>query len=349
MNLPKPKKFKSILSIDGGGVRGIIAAQILATLEHKLQARTGDPESRLADYFDLIAGTGTGAILACAYLSPVKPHIHTARFNARQVVDLYVKYAANIFNETFDHKIITLGGLLDEKYSSTEIEKVFNSYFEDLHLKHLLKPCLITAYDITKRKTHFFNRNGAIDKPSADFFVRDVARAATALPTYFECKEIQSLSGVGYPLIDGSVFANNPALCAFTEARKLFSQQEAQAKSLPMDQLLMFSLGTGLPKTQYMYEDAKGWGLASWSKPLIDIVSSANSETIDYHLSHLYGSIDKSNQYLRINPELPLDVEADIDNAEPKNLTALKELGVTLTEEYEDKIEDFVKLLLTTS
>jgi hypothetical protein len=111
----------------------------------------------------------------------------------------------------------------------------------------------------------------------------------------------------------------------------------------------MFSLGTGLPKTQYTFEDAKGWGLASWSKPLIDIVSSANSETTDYHLSQLYGSIDKSKQYLRINPQLPTDIEADIDNAEPKNLTALKELGVTLTEEYEDKIEDFVKLLLTTS
>ncbi|QHT65941.1 patatin [Rhodocytophaga rosea] len=348
MNPSKPKKYKSILSIDGGGVRGIIAAQILATLEHRLQARTGNPESRLADYFDLIAGTGTGAILACAYLSPVKPHIHSARFNASQVVDLYVKYAATIFNETFDHKIVSLGGLIDEKYSSTEIEKVFNSYFEDLHLKHLLKPCLITAYDITKRNAYFFNRTSAMDKPSADFFVRDVARAATALPTYFECKEIQSFSGVGYTLIDGSIFANNPALCAFTEARKIFSQQEPQLRSLPIEQLLIFSLGTGLPKTQYTYEDAKDWGLAAWSKPIIDIAATANAETVDYHLSQLYENIGKSNQYLRINPELPIDIEADIDNAEPENLTSLKELGITLTEEYEDKIDEFVKLLLAT-
>src|SRR5688572_3671969 len=125
---PKKKLIK-ILCIDGGGVRGIVAGQFLALLEHKLQARTGNPESRLADYFDMIAGTGTGGILACAYLSPLKPHLRTPRFNAAQVVDLYMKYATEVFNESLDHKIVTLGGLLDEKYSADELEKIFRSYF----------------------------------------------------------------------------------------------------------------------------------------------------------------------------------------------------------------------------
>lgn len=345
MNQPK-KKYKSILSIDGGGVRGIVAAQILMTLEHKLQARTGDPESRLANYFDLIAGTGTGAILACAYLSPVKPHIRTPRFNAGQIVDFYMKYASGIFNESLDHKIVTLGGLLNEKYPADELEKIFNGYFEDLRLSHLLKPCLITAYDISKRKTHFFTNTFA-DKPALDFYVRDVARAATALPTFFECKEIESLSGVGYPLIDGSVFANNPALCALTESLKLFFEDDRRTTPISQENILVLSLGTGLPKKEYAYEDAKNWGLASWTKPLLDIVATANAETVDYHLRQLYVRMNKNEQYLRINPELPPDVDHDIDNASAENLRALKELGIVLTEQFEDNLDTFVKLLLT--
>src|SRR5690606_26960734 len=64
------EKLYCILSIDGGGIRGLIAARILVTLEAKLQARTGNPDTKLADYFDLIAGTSTGGILACVYLYP---------------------------------------------------------------------------------------------------------------------------------------------------------------------------------------------------------------------------------------------------------------------------------------
>jgi patatin-like phospholipase/acyl hydrolase len=345
MNQSPEKKFVKILSIDGGGIRGIIAGQFLALLEHKLQARTGNPESRLADYFDLIAGTGTGGILACAYLCPLKPHIRTARFSAAQVVDLYMKFASEVFTESLEHKIITLGGLLDEKYPAEELEKVFGSYFEDLHLRHLLKPSLITAYDITKRKAHFFTQHNATS-PSTDFYVRDVARATSALPTFFESKEIQSLSGVSYPLIDGSVFANNPALCAVAEARKIFFRDQARTKPVTPSDLLVLSVGTGLAKIQYDFDDAKGWGLASWTKPLIDIVASSNSETVDYQLRQLYESMNVAEQYVRINPQLPVDVEPEIDNAKPENLRALKELGIFTAEAYEDKVDEFVKLLL---
>ncbi len=345
MDQSPKKKFVKVLSIDGGGLRGIIAGQFLAMLEHKLQARTGDPESRLADYFDLIAGTGTGGILACAYLCPVKPHIRTARFNAAQVVDLYMKFAAEVFTESLEHKIVTLGGLLDEKYPAEELEKVFGSYFEDLHLRHLLKPSLITAYDISKRRAHFFTQHNATN-PSTDFFVRDIARATSALPTYFESKQVQSLSGVSYPLIDGSVFANNPAMCAMAEARKIFFKDLARTKPITSADLLILSIGTGMAKVPYDFDDAKGWGLASWTKPLLDIVASGNSETVDYQLQQLYKSMNISNQYLRINPELPADIEPEIDNAKPENMRALKELGVVTAETYEDKVDEFVKLLL---
>jgi patatin-like phospholipase/acyl hydrolase len=66
------QKMTRILSIDGGGIRGIIPGQILVILEEKLKAKTGNENARIADYFDLIAGTSTGGILTCAYLTPDK-------------------------------------------------------------------------------------------------------------------------------------------------------------------------------------------------------------------------------------------------------------------------------------
>jgi patatin-like phospholipase/acyl hydrolase len=339
------KKYIRILSIDGGGVRGILPAQLLAKLEHKLQARTGDPEKRLADYFDFFAGTGTGGILSCAYLTPVKEKMQTPRFSAVQIVDFYIKHAGNIFNDTLDQRIVTLGGLLNEQYNAGELEKTFIDYFENVQLSYLLKPCIITAYDIYRRRAHFFTQHTA-DKPSADFYIRDVVRATSAMPTYFECKEIMSLSGVGYPLIDGSIFANNPALCALAEVSKWYFADKSRKQPATVSNMLILSLGTGLPKMQYTYEDAKDWGLAKWTRPLLRMGASGNAEAVDYQLQQLYASAGASEQYLRINPELPVDVNADIDHVEPQNLQALKELGDATFEAMEDKLDKFVSLML---
>ncbi|MCH7534212.1 MAG: patatin-like phospholipase family protein, partial [Bacteroidetes bacterium] len=82
-------RYTRILSIDGGGIRGILPGQILVALEEKLKAKTGNANTRISDYFDLIAGTSTGGILTCALLCPDKSG-KRPRFTAAQVVDLYL-------------------------------------------------------------------------------------------------------------------------------------------------------------------------------------------------------------------------------------------------------------------
>jgi patatin-like phospholipase/acyl hydrolase len=342
--VPNPKYFR-ILSIDGGGIRGIIPGQILIVLENKLRERTRNPESRLVDYFDLIAGTGTGGIMACAYLSPVKPNSRLPRFTAAQVVDIYLKFGAKVFDDTLDHRILTMGGFLDEKYTSESLEKLLRDYFDDLHLSHLLKPSLITSYDVTKRRAHFFTSHTA-DKPSADFYVRDVARATSASPTFFECERVQSLSGVSYPLIDGGIFANNPAMCAYAEARKILAHQPKRPNQGSPADMVVLSLGTGLPKANYEYDDAKDWGLSRWARPLLDMAASGNAETVDYQLKQFYKAAGVPKQYLRFNPKLPVDVKAEMDNASAENLRALKELGEYVAEEQEEKMDAFIELLV---
>lgn len=86
-----------ILSIDGGGIRGIIPGQILVMLENLLQKLTKKRNARIADYFDLIAGTSTGGILACAYLAPERGS-KRPRFSAQEAVDLYLDRGDEVFD-----------------------------------------------------------------------------------------------------------------------------------------------------------------------------------------------------------------------------------------------------------
>jgi hypothetical protein len=167
----------NILSIDGGGIRGIIPGQVLIALEHKLQQISNDPNTRIADVFDFVAGTSTGGILACLYSCPNgngRP-----KFSASDAVNLYLQRGDDIFDVSVFRSITSVGGLRGPKYSAKPLENALEFYFSDVRLSQLLKPCLITSYDITRRQAKFFNRQdvGEPDPAGADFWVRDIARA----------------------------------------------------------------------------------------------------------------------------------------------------------------------------
>src|ERR1700712_4852133 len=107
--------MKKILSIDGGGIRGIVPGQVLVALETKLQQRTNNPDARIADFFDFFAGTSTGGILTCVLLCPSKDDPKKARFSAKEAVQLYVENGDIIFDTNVWHKTISLNGVLEEK------------------------------------------------------------------------------------------------------------------------------------------------------------------------------------------------------------------------------------------
>src|ERR1700709_1365467 len=133
--------MKKILSIDGGGIRGIIPGQILVALEAKLQEKTGNPDARIAEYFDFFAGTSTGGILTCILLCPSATDPKKARFSAKEAVELYVNNGDKIFDRSVWHKMVSLDGVAEEKFEATGIEKCLHIYFGDLKLNELLKPC----------------------------------------------------------------------------------------------------------------------------------------------------------------------------------------------------------------
>jgi uncharacterized protein len=336
-------KLTRILSIDGGGIRGILPGQILIRLEEKLKLLDNNPDAKLADYFDLMAGTSTGGILTCIYLCPETHGSTRPRFSAKEAVDLYMTKGSKIFDLSVWQQIKSGGGLLDEKYSAEALENALKNYLNKLRLSELIKPCIITSYDIRHRHAHFFTQHDAKLKETHDFYVRDVARATSAAPTYFEVSNVAAKDRRFYTLIDGGVFANNPTLCAYSEAHT--HEFDVNRKKPVASEMAILSIGTGNVDTPYPYKKAKDWGLVEWIKPVIDIMMSGVSETVDYHMRQIFSASEKPTQYLRIDPELG-KASREMDNASFKNLKALEESGKMSAIKNDEKLTEFAKLLI---
>lgn len=330
-----------ILSIDGGGIRGIIPGQVLVALEQKLQKLSNNPGLRIADCFDIIAGTSTGGILTCMYLCPDATK-KKSRFSATEAVDLYLQYGDIIFDVSVFRSIVSVGGLAEEKYSADHLEKILLEYFGDLKLSELLKPCLVTAYDITRRQAKFFNQADVGEQGAGrDFYVRDVARATSAAPTYFAPANIVAFDRKVYPLVDGGVFANNPAMCACVEA---FGYDP----ELTVQDLKVLSLGTGSSDQSYHYTETKDWGKVQWALPILDILMSGAAETVDYQMKALFTTADCPDQYLRLQVDLAdfPDVDNAMDNASEDNMQALEAAGQALAAQSDKQLSAFATSLL---
>lgn len=344
------RKKVTILSIDGGGIRGIIPGVVLAYIESELRRIEGD-EVRIADYFDLVAGTSTGGILTGLYLLPDENNPTRPKYDASEAVNLYFLNGPKIFNLNVWQRINTLGGLSDEKYDAGYFEKALQQYFGNSLLSDLLKPSLITAYDIEKRKAVFFTSKEAKETPIKNFKMRDVVRATAAAPTYFEPPLIYSEQGTAYALIDGGLFANNPALCAYAEARKINFAEIGKPSQPCGEDMLIISLGSGARsmarKRPYPYKKFKDAGKLKWIPAVIDIMMSGNSETVDYQLMQIFDTLapEDKNDYHRLDPDIGL-ASPKMDDAKPTNMEALRQAGKAFISENRDELELIVSKLI---
>ena len=300
-----------ILSIDGGGIRGVIPATILCYVEQKLQELSGRPNARIADYFDMIVGTSTGGILACFYLVPHAENKNiSAKYTADQALKFYANEGYNIFNRSKRKKWFGLRQLVNAtQYDERKIEGIFNQEFGGLKMSQLLKKCLITTYCMKyepessvkhSKSAYFFNSHDHLSE--RDFYVKDVVRSTSAAPTYFAPAKIKNLAdGAQLTNIDGGVFANNPTLCAYSEARNSRFDQLDYPSAKDM---LILSLGTGggqfaLPPVK----ESPKWGVINWAKSIPEIMMDGSTDTINYHLEKLFSTLSSQHQknYKRID------------------------------------------------
>ncbi len=342
-----PKKIR-ILSLDGGGIRGIISCVVLKYIEEQLQV-LDNPKAKIGDYFDLIAGTSTGGILASVLLFPNEKG--KAKFSVQTALDLYAKKGERIFDVSIWRKIINPFGLFNEKISETNLEKQLEEVFGNLEIKDFIKPSLITSYDIEARHAKFFTSHDAKISQLENFYVKDVCRATAAAPTYFEPAKIKSLYNQEFILIDGGVYANNPTLCAYAEARKIAFKDitnDKEKKNYPtINDMIIISVGTGTVLKPYHFDEYDHAGKLKWITPLIDILLSSNVETVDYHLRKMYETLSLTNyqNYHRLMPSLK-NASPEMDDISKINIQNLIQAGLAFVEDNKEQLTFIAKKLI---
>lgn len=299
--------MQRVLSLDGGGIRGIIPAMVLAEIERRTGRST-------ADLFDLVAGTSTGGILALGLTKPGQDD--RPQYSAEDLIGLYETKGGEIFSRPVWHRIHSVGSLAEEKYPSGGIEKVAREYFGDVRVAQALTEVLVTAYEVEGRVPWFFKRRHAKDpnKKGHNLLMRDVARATSAAPTYFEPLQLAVGPEGNRAFIDGGVHSNNPAMCAYVEARKIHPEE---------NDFLVVSLGTGELTRSLSYKEVKGWGLALWAQPILSVVFDGVADTVDYQLRELLAAEGDDRRYYRFQTVLDIGKD-DMDDASATNIAALK-------------------------
>ncbi|MDL2407677.1 patatin-like phospholipase family protein [Rhizobium calliandrae] len=321
-----------ILSIDGGGIRGLVPALVVADLAKRLN---GLPMHKA---FDLIAGTSTGAIIAAGLTCPHPSGNGDAACVPDDLVNLYAKEGQDIFGTTLLSKIINLRGLTEERYDATPLETKLQARLGTAEIAAGLTKVLITAYNIKARQALIMSNS---DDQNSHFRFWQACRATSAAPTYFEPALIENFAKAAddpdrlVPLVDGGVFANDPILAAYVEARKMGWEKSR-------DSVLVLSLGTGQQNRPIPYQQAKSWGALGWinpanGTPLISVLMQGEASTASYEANSLLNPvgtkmIDGSTQvtsgnvgklaYFRIDGPL-VGANDEMDDASAGNIAAL--------------------------
>lgn len=283
---PEATATKYILSIDGGGIRGLMPALILQMLESKIAKRCaelGTKAKPLHQYFDLIGGTSTGGIIA-AGLGVPGATAGQAACTPTELVGIYADHGRDIFPE---RSLKAIRGLFGPVYSPAPLERILRDRLGETRLSAALTNVVLCAYDTGKRRARFMAGGPGfrVKRDEPDYRARDAARGTSAAPTYFPPAHIEELAPepAKRTLIDGGVFANDPSLATYIEALKL-GWRGARNE--------MLSLGTGSQNRPYGYHLIENWGAIKWllyggDHPLISILMQGASSTTAYQMDNL--------------------------------------------------------------
>lgn len=345
----------TILAVDGGGVRGILPALILRDLMRRIHfldlghrrrrcmlLRRGKPAGprAAAEVFDLFAGTSTGALVTLGLA-------RSEAYTPEEILQLYRDRAREIFPPARFSAASAVRQAFTVKYEGKPLEDLFLQIFSEERLGECRSNVLIAAYDTDHRSPFFFKhysermcrKDPGVCRDAEDyrdFFLRDVARATTAAPTFFEPSRVTATDGKEYTLVDGALAANNPALSAYVEARKLYRDAR---------RYIIVSLGTGRSTRRFPWEMIQRWGYLDWVSPLNGVplnamFSDGQSEVVAHSLKQL-----PRVTYFRFNADLAEDVNEDMDDAGPENIAALERMGSNMIRRFSPELHRLAKLL----
>ncbi|GFP94355.1 patatin-like protein 6 [Phtheirospermum japonicum] len=302
-----------ILSVDGGGMRSILSGKTLSYLETALKNKSGNPDARIADYFDVAAGTGVGGIFTAMLFASndrSRPIFHaddTWKFLAAEgkKFSAPARTRNNRKGSSFLKRVLNRTGGAAAGSSATGLEKVMKEAFKDeksgrsLTLRNTLKPVLIPCYDLSSTAPFLFSRADALETDSYDFNLWEVCLATSAEPGVFGPVCMKSVDGstrcVG---IDGGLAMNNPTAAAITHV--LHNKQEFPFVR-GVEDILVLSVGAGgqLLEGSFDYEKVKKWTAKDWARPLARVSGDGSSELVDHAVAMAFGQ-SRSTNYVRI-------------------------------------------------
>lgn len=278
MDNPNREEPFYILTIDGGGIRGVYPAYILLKIQEELKIR-------LDKQFSLIAGTSTGSIIAATVAEAIDLNL---------ILQLYREYGPKIFNT---QKSNILKQLCQSKYNKTILKERIQSVFGNRKLGEVVVPLMIPATDIGNGTVHVFKSSYCSSfVRDKDVLLKEAVMASCSAPLYFDPSKVDS-----YLLSDGGLWANNPSLAAVIDANKRLG--------VNLEDIRILSIGTGIPKRGYGVSESRKWGiLTGWSRTkLVDLAMSLQSQSAHNYL----GLLLKENQILRLNFESDLPLTLD--------------------------------------
>ncbi|XP_010548411.1 PREDICTED: patatin-like protein 3 isoform X2 [Tarenaya hassleriana] len=330
---PSYGRLVTILSIDGGGIRGIIPGVILSHLESMLQELDGE-DARLVDYFDVISGTSTGGLITAMLSAPSKDG--RPLFSAKDIVPFYVNHSPKIFPQTrgicgwVENVIRVIRG---PKYNGKYLHKLIRGFLGDMKLSQTLTDIVVPCFDIKKLQPVIFSSYQTSCNQVLDAKLSDICIGTSAAPTYFPAyrftNEDNQEKQHEFNLIDGGVTANNP----------IIKKNPKMGDISPLDytRFLVISLGTGSIRNQEKYNAtmASKWGLISWifsdgSTPILDCYSEAIHDMVDYQSSVVFQALRSEKNYLRIDDDTLKGDLGSVDMSTDKNMKGLVEVGEAL-------------------
>ena len=315
-----------ILSLDGGGIRGVLSATLLKEVETIVREKKGQ---ELYEYFDLVAGTSTGSILAAGI---------ACQMNAQQMIDIYQKEGKNIFldsvrwqrkwrklSQIFGSHVLYphergeqgLAKVLEKALCESPVGKKLGKCPTMAEIKqHTTSQLLILAYDVLSRNTTWFTNDDSTEW-YYDTELWKICTASASAPTFFPPYKLPYY-GESLPHIDGGVAANNPGLTAICHALSMTTEGKTNPN---IEQIAILSIGTGQTTRPYTYAEIKKWGSLDWVTNIPNIFLAPAAENSAYIASRMFMRIDPQN-YLRLDFDLNKWFESDWQPGRPRKLLA---------------------------
>lgn len=307
---PKELHPLFILSIDGGGIRGILPAAYLSNFEQKLENRFG-ARIRLSELFDVMLGTSTGGLISLALNTPNK-HQTSPRYDAYYMVNFYKKKGEDIFPQSKLGKLRKIKAYVrSTKYSREPLDKIVKKTIGDTLLSEAFSSLIIPSINASTGQLTYFTNT---DSYNPHILMSDVALATSAAPHFLG--SYKDSRGITY--LDGGLIANNPSL-SFLQVEKIVEALKENRE------IYMLSLDTGIKTKRIDYRtlDSSGIGIASNVQKFLSLIMQGTNERTDLLLDN-FKKVYNNFHYFRINFDIPND---SFDKVDKEHLEILESIG----------------------